>query len=125
MSERGFIEILGDESRRSRRNIRPLTVAYIDLDNFRLVNKILGYKAADEVLRVVARTMQNTLREVDFVARLHGDEFARLLSETGTGDAPMVLDKLQKALKEGDGCKPMASHLQHWCGVVQQSAGYA
>ncbi|MBZ5721045.1 MAG: diguanylate cyclase [Acidobacteriia bacterium] len=100
LSERGFIEALGDESRRSRRNLRPLTVAYIDLDNFRLVNRILGYSGADEVLRVVARTMQNTLREVDFVARLHGDEFALLLPETGAEDAPLVLGKLQKALRK-------------------------
>jgi len=100
LSERGFIEALRYEVKRSRRSFCPLTVTYIDLDNFKLVNKILGFRAADEVLKQVARIMRNALREVDFVARLHGDEFALLLPDTGTESAPLVLNKLQKALRE-------------------------
>jgi diguanylate cyclase (GGDEF)-like protein len=100
LSERGFVDVLGVEIKRSRRNLCPLTVTYVDLDNFKLVNKILGYTAADDVLRVVARTMQSSLREMDVVARLHGDEFALLLPETCALDAPLALGKLQKALRE-------------------------
>jgi diguanylate cyclase (GGDEF)-like protein len=98
LNRRGFIEVLGIESKRSRRYLHPLTVAYVDVDNFKLVNDIDGHKAGNVVLREVARTMQSTLREVDFVARLGGDEFALFLSETGTDSVRMVLDKLRTAL---------------------------
>lgn len=94
----GFIEVLEDESKRARRYLHPLTVAYVDLDDFKLVNDILGHKTGNLVLQEVARTMQSTLREVDFVARLGGDEFALLLSETGAEDVRVVLDKLRTAL---------------------------
>src|SRR6266851_5091141 len=80
--------------------LRPLTVLYIDLDNFKLVNDSLGHKTGNSVLRVATRTMQSTLREVDFVARLHGDEFALLLPETSAENVPLVLNKLQKVLRE-------------------------
>jgi diguanylate cyclase (GGDEF)-like protein len=51
------------------------------------------------VLKVVAWTLQGTLREIDSVARLGGDEFALLLPETHAENARLVLDKLQNALK--------------------------
>ena len=98
LNRRGFIEVLGDESKRSRRYFHPLTVVYVDVDDFKLVNDIDGHKTGNSVLREVARTMQSALREMDFVARLGGDEFALLLSETRAESVRMVLDKLQTAL---------------------------
>jgi diguanylate cyclase (GGDEF)-like protein len=107
LSRRGFIEALGDESKRSRRYLRSLTVVYVDLDDFKLMNDLLGHETGNSVLQVVARTMQRTLREVDFVARLGGDEFALLLSETSAENVYSVLDKLQTALLE-------AMNANHW-----------
>lgn len=98
LNRRGFIEVLEAESKRARRYLHPLTVAYVDLDDFKLVNDILGHKTGNSVLQEVSRTMKNTVREVDFVARLGGDEFALLLSETGAEYVGVVLDKLRTAL---------------------------
>ena len=109
LNGRAFREVLGRESRafraalwyenkRSRRYRLPLTVVYIDLDGFKRVNDTLGHSTGDEVLKIVASTMRSTFREVDSVARLHGDEFALLLPDTG--DARVVLEKLRKALKD-------------------------
>jgi diguanylate cyclase (GGDEF)-like protein len=100
LNRTGFVEVLEDESKRARRYLHPLTVAYVDLDNFKLVNDILGHEAGNSCLQAVARTMQDTLREVDFVARLGGDEFALLLSETRPEDVRGVLGKLRAALLE-------------------------
>jgi diguanylate cyclase (GGDEF)-like protein len=100
LSRRGFIEVLGDESKRSRRYLHPLTVAYVDLDDFKLVNDVRGHQTGNSVLQVVARTMRSTLREMDVVARLGGDEFALLLSETNPENVLRVLSKLQAALLE-------------------------
>jgi diguanylate cyclase (GGDEF)-like protein len=103
----GFIEVLEDESKRARRYLHPLTVAYVDLDDFKLVNDLLGHEAGNSCLEAVAQTMQDTLREVDFVARIGGDEFALLLSETKAEDVRGVLDKLQTTLLG-------AMHAKNW-----------
>ncbi len=68
-----FREALWYESKHSRRYRRPLSVVYIDLDGFKRVNDTLGHSTGDEVLKIVASTMRSTLREVDCVARLHGE----------------------------------------------------
>jgi len=100
LSRHGFIEALEDASKRSRRYLHPLTVAYFDLDSFKLVNDLLGHETGNSVLRVVARTIKKTLREMDVVARLGGDEFALLLSETSAENVLGVLNKIQSALLE-------------------------
>jgi diguanylate cyclase (GGDEF)-like protein len=100
LSRGGFIEVLGDESKRSRRYLHPLTVVYVDLDDFKLVNDIQGHETGNSVLQVMVRTIRSTLREVDFVARLGGDEFALLLPETSAKNVRGVLGKLQTALRE-------------------------
>jgi diguanylate cyclase (GGDEF)-like protein len=98
LNQLAFKEALEAEIKRSRRNLRPLTLCYVDLDNFKEVNDFLGHEAGNTVLQVAARTMQSNLREVDLVARLHGDEFALLLPETNADSVPTVLNKLQGAL---------------------------
>jgi diguanylate cyclase (GGDEF)-like protein len=105
LNRSGFVEVLEDESKRARRYLHPLTVAYVDLDHFKLVNDIQGHEAGNSCLQAVARTMQDTLREVDFVARLGGDEFALLLSEARPENVRGVLDKLRAALLEAMAAK--------------------
>ena len=100
LNKRAFREVLSYEIKRTRRQLRPLTVVYIDLDGFKEVNDVLGHDTGDLVLKVVVWTMQSTLREVDAVARFGGDEFALLLPEASGQNARLVLDKIQKALKD-------------------------
>lgn len=65
-----FTEILTAESKRSRRHERPLTVVYLDLDNFKFVNDHDGYETGDSLLREIVRTMRSTLRAEDSVLDL-------------------------------------------------------
>jgi len=99
LNRRAFIEALTYESKRSRRFRRPLTVVYLDLDGFKKVNDLLRHSTGDKVLEVVAGTMKRSLREMDSVSRLHGDEYALLLPETNHENAKVVVDKVRAALK--------------------------
>jgi len=99
-NRRAFYEVLQRERHRLERNGRPLTLAYIDLDNFKEVNDGFGHKAGDSVLTAVASVMARSLRKADVVARLGGDEFAIMLPETNADAARQVVTKLHMRLME-------------------------
>jgi diguanylate cyclase (GGDEF)-like protein/PAS domain S-box-containing protein len=99
-NRRAFYETLEAERVRSLRYRHPLTVAYVDLDNFKKVNDSLGHAEGDEVLMSVAATLRTNLRASDFVARIGGDEFAIALPQTDARSSETVLKKLQVSLLE-------------------------
>ncbi|MFB3917756.1 MAG: GGDEF domain-containing protein [Terriglobales bacterium] len=99
-NSRAFHDLAYREKRRASRYHRPLTLAYLDLDNFKEVNDRYGHATGDRVLVDTARVLRHTLRETDILARIGGDEFVILLPETGYEAASVVLDKVHDALKQ-------------------------
>ena len=97
-NRRAFFERLEIEKNRARRHVRPLALAYVDLDRFKEVNDKHGHSVGDELLDVVASAMKREVRQTDVIARLGGDEFALLLPETDSVAATAVLAKLRPAL---------------------------
>ncbi|MDP2753773.1 MAG: diguanylate cyclase, partial [Nitrospirota bacterium] len=97
-NRQAFFEFAGIEINRCRRHEYPLTIAYIDCDNFKVINDRFGHQTGDNLLCSVANTLQKSIRVTDIVARLGGDEFAILLPETGYEPAEVVIRKIQKAL---------------------------
>ena len=83
-----------------RRKGRPVTVAYIDLDNFKAVNDTLGHQAGDDTLRSVGALLRASLRPSDLAARFGGDEFAVLLPDVGPHDAGAILERLRSSLAD-------------------------
>jgi len=98
MNLRAFNKFSSGEIERSYRYKHPFSVAYMDIDNFKEINDTLGHAVGDDVLRVVALTMQEFLRSTDVVARVGGDEFVVFLPETETEAASTVLAKIHEVL---------------------------
>lgn len=72
----------------------PLTIALLDLDDFKLINDRFGHLVGDQVLRQFAQTVQRTLRSSDVVARYGGEEFLLLLNYSDEAAAAQVLQRL-------------------------------
>jgi len=98
LNRRAISAALIVESRRLQRRHYPLTLAYIDIDDFKKVNDQLGHAAGDACILQLATVLKNTVRATDFVARLGGDEFAVLLPETGPTAAQLAISKVQENL---------------------------
>lgn len=79
-----------------RDNIK-MTIAYIDVDNFKKINDSLGHGVGDEVLIQIAQTIQQQIRSQDMIARLGGDEFAVVLNNTDLKTSQEILDRIRHA----------------------------
>ncbi len=97
-NRRAFFEAASMELERVRRHGRPLTVAYADIDEFKLVNDRSGHAAGDALLVAMAQTLRGATRAIDIVARLGGDEFGVLLPETDAATAEAILTRLRAQL---------------------------
>lgn len=95
---KAFYEILEREVKRVKRCKQVLSVAYIDCDNFKHVNDVLGHHEGNNVLAIVASTIEKAIRQTDYVARLGGDEFAILLTDASSKDAALVIYKIKRLL---------------------------
>lgn len=100
VNARYFNELLQMEISRIRRYPHPITLVYVDVDNFKLVNDLFGHRIGDEVLRCIATELRSQLRITDTVARLGGDEFVMLLPSTRQPEARMVVSKVYTNLIE-------------------------
>ncbi len=98
MNRNAFYDLAGHEVERQERYQHPFTVAYMDVDNFKVINYRFGHQAGDKLLCAVANTIQKNLRKVDLVARFGGDEFTILLPETGAEAAQVVLSRIRNVL---------------------------
>ncbi len=98
---RSFYEQMQMEVARSARyGSPPITVVYLDVDDFKHINDTLGHLAGDKLLQAAARTIKATLRSTDFIARLGGDEFAFFMPETNAEQAGIVIRKVQERLQQ-------------------------
>jgi diguanylate cyclase (GGDEF)-like protein len=96
---RAFSELAELEKHRARRYAHPITVAYVDIDDFKQINDRFGHPTGDALLVWVGKTLRENLRDTDAVARIGGDEFAILLPETGEQAGDKVLQKLHAVLQ--------------------------
>lgn len=97
---RYFFELAHREQRRARRYRTPLTVAYVDLNGFKAINDAHGHAVGDQVLREFAHALAASVREIDVVARVGGDEFVILLPQADAAGARIVMGRLGREIDQ-------------------------
>ena len=111
-----FQELL--EQAVARPDPRPLAVAYVDLDNFKVVNDTHGHSLGDQVLSAAAKRLAGVARAVDITARWGGDEFTLLAEREGPDAVARLSRRIHAAFAE-----PIAVHGHTF--LVGASAGVA
>lgn len=98
----------------------PYSVAFADLDHFKLLNDVQGHDAGDRALRGFARTLRDTLRPDDISCRWGGEEFVVALPGCTEAQAVVVMERLRSALARGAGDGPGVTVS---CGVAEADLG--
>jgi diguanylate cyclase len=88
----------------ARETGRPLTVALLDLDHFKVFNDTRGHVMGDLVLKETAAAWRELLERRGFLARYGGEEFTVLLPNTSADQAEIILDQLREAVSQGQTC---------------------
>ena len=91
----GMVTMAGD----AQRNAQPLTLAIIDIDNFKAFNDSYGHLVGDQVIRFVARELSGCTKGKDLAARYGGEEFAILLPNTALEGAYALTDGIRKLIE--------------------------
>jgi diguanylate cyclase len=97
-NRRGLARAFESESARSERRDEPLSLAVLDIDNFKNINDTLGHQTGDLALVHLARVVRQALRPSDVIARYGGEEFVILLGDTTAADAVNVMMRVQREL---------------------------
>ncbi len=97
---RYFYELASHEILRNHRSGSPLSLAYIDLDNFKWINDTLGHQVGDDLLKQVAAILKEHVRGIDITARLGGDEFVILLPQTDLDLSLGIVSRVHAVLKD-------------------------
>ena len=99
-NRRTFYETVEAEAKRARRYRRAMTLAYVDVDNFKYVNDIFGHSVGDELLKLIGSGIRSSVRSTDTAARLGGDEFGVLLPETDSHGASVAIAKITSRIQD-------------------------
>jgi diguanylate cyclase (GGDEF)-like protein len=106
LNRRGSERALAAEMGRSQRFSMDLSIALVDVERFKQINDTLGHAEGDRILKLVAHSIQDTLRAYDSVGRFGGDEFVVILPNTPAAEAFKVMERVR----------------QHTAGISAESA---
>lgn len=95
---RHFREVLAHQVEVSRRYGRPLSLLFLDIDNFKGINDSLGHPEGDLVLKALARFMLAHVRQADVLCRYGGEEFVMLLPQTTGDQAHHLAERLREGI---------------------------
>ena len=115
-NRRHLLELCDLEFQRARRYQHPLSIVMTDVDRFKQVNDTYGHDIGDLVLKTVARSCREQLRNIDLIGRYGGDEFVILLIEFNLDAARGVAERCPAACRRSthrDGARTAERDDQH------------
>ncbi|MBA7550341.1 hypothetical protein ES705_42853 [subsurface metagenome] len=96
---RGYgLELLDRQIKLSHRSKSPLLLTFLDIDRFKAINDTFGHEEGDKVLKSVVKLLKSTLREIDIICRMGGDEFLLVFPENSRQDASLIKERINKNL---------------------------
>jgi len=98
---RGYgMGLLEQQIKLAHRKKYPLLLVYIDIDKFKYINDAFGHKEGDMVLKEGAKLFKSTLREIDIICRIGGDELLLIFPDSSLNDAPLIRERINKNLEK-------------------------
>lgn len=95
-----FQSFLAGETARYDRYQRPFSLVILDIDHFKSVNDRFGHEAGDYILQQVSHVIRASLRNVDFAARVGGEEFVVLAPETNLAEGVEIAERIRRRMEE-------------------------
>ena len=100
LNHKTLMQRFKQEFSRAKRYHFPLSCIMLDVDNFKIINDELGHLKGDDLLKKVAQTLKNNLRETDIVGRYGGDEFLIILPETPMTEVGIPANRIRASFSE-------------------------
>ena len=98
-NNRGYgLELLDRQIKLSHRSKFSLLLAFLDIDGFKSINDNFGHEEGDKILIQVTKLFKSTLREIDIICRMGGDEFLLIFPDNSLKEAPLIKERLNKGL---------------------------
>lgn len=98
-NRRAFFELGKQLFKQAKRYQQHVSVMMIDIDHFKNINDNHGHTVGDSVLKSIAGLLQKTIREVDILARIGGEEFAIILPQTGIEEASKLAERIRQCIE--------------------------
>jgi diguanylate cyclase (GGDEF)-like protein len=93
-----------------KRNAKPVSLLFFDVDDFKQINDSLGHYAGDRALVRIAALLKESVRETDLSARWGGEEFIVALIDTGVDDAYVIAEKIRESIESDAVLRQIADH---------------
>ncbi len=117
LNRRGLQQAVSREVRHLNAGLKAAAVLVVDLDDFAVINRALGHAVGDVVLKEMARRLRATVRGIDYVGRVGGDEFMIVLPETDPEQVARIAERIRLRIA--------TSVIQHSTGMVTLTASIA
>ena len=94
------LALVDQQLKLAHRKKQKISLVYFDIDGFKDINDTFGHKEGDRVLKEVAKLFKSTLRKVDIICRIGGDEFLLIFPDSSLNDVPLIIERLNKNLEK-------------------------
>jgi len=99
-NRRYALELIDRHFKLSQRNKSSILLAFLDMDGLKVINDTFGHDEGDKALKELAGLLKRTLREVDIICRMGGDEFLLIFPDSSLKEVPLIKNRISKNLSQ-------------------------